>query len=196
MGELYSVSFELKFNDKEKAKCALIEYIKENDGKSCNFRLDKCGYDEGSFTGVMKAILPEEQGCVFSESSTEFNGSGSFNASYGWWMVMNDAFAAIAPYCTNDSIADIWTGDDGETTILRVYDGRVKAAVSQESWVCSNCGSLCDAIYTVSEWCHEMLLCDLEEKLLIKAKEHDMDDMDICEECFQKLLEEIGEARR
>lgn len=102
MGACYFVEMKLKFKDKEGATEALKTYVHNflADNPQCNFDGDE------SFDELLGFVLAAHQKDFYhikkKYGKVDWYSSG-FDASYGWSIVVDDAFATIVPYLEDGS---------------------------------------------------------------------------------------------
>lgn len=116
MGMCYDIMFKAKVKNEEKAVKALWKFI---DNRDADFNIDafaKLGIGTESFDDLVRIIfaawpynnfyIEEEEGWIVY--------TNDFNASYGWFEVMIDAFDVMTPYLENGSnlIIDGDSSDD------------------------------------------------------------------------------------
>ena len=111
MGQCYSVNLKLKFTDEEGARKALQAKLERHEEENVAYNLDHFK-ELGVGTDKLHDLL-----CIFFGgwngrlppliTDTEWQYS-DFDASYGWEVVMMDAFEEIAPYLTDKSEIKIY----------------------------------------------------------------------------------------
>lgn len=113
MGACYHVVCRVKFRDKEGATNALKQFI-QNTSKKYSYNLGefaKLGIGTETFDDLMRIFLAGYKNQEVEIREDVFGlrvYRNSFNASYGWEMVLIDMFYALSPYLEDESMLKIY----------------------------------------------------------------------------------------
>lgn len=113
MGACYYVMCKVKFRDKEGAINILKQFISDT-SKKYSYNLNefaKLGIGTETFDDLMRIFLAgykNQEVKIYDDVYGLRVYQNSFNASYGWEMVLIEMFYALSPYLEDDSMLKIY----------------------------------------------------------------------------------------